>query len=78
VIVDVDEARGEDEALGVDDLVAGLRFEICCDGDDVVTGDANVGFANWGAGAIGDLGVDDENGFGGDGSLRTRGSEEDK
>jgi hypothetical protein len=36
VIVDVDEAGREDEAFRVDDLVAGLRLEICGDGDDAV------------------------------------------
>jgi hypothetical protein len=60
VIVDVDEAGGEDEAFCVDDLVAGLGLEICGDGDDAVAGDADVEFAEWGAGAVGDLGVADE------------------
>jgi hypothetical protein len=63
VIVDVDEAGGEDEAFGVDDLVAGLRLEIGGDGDDAVAGDADVEFAERGAGAVGDLGVEDEDGF---------------
>jgi hypothetical protein len=60
VIVDVDEAGGEDEAFGVDDLVAGLRLEIGSDGYDAVAGDANVEFAERRAGAVGDLGVEDE------------------
>ena len=60
VIVDVDEAWGEDEAFGVDDLIAGLRLEICADGDDMVAGDTDVEFAEWSAGAVGDLGVADE------------------
>ena len=62
VIVDVDEAGGEDETFGVDDLFAGLRFEICGDGGDAVARDADVGFAKRGAGAVGDFGVDDEDG----------------
>jgi hypothetical protein len=60
VIVDVDEAGCEDEAFGVDDLVAGLGLEIWSDGDDVVAGDADDEFAEWCAGAVGELGVDDE------------------
>jgi hypothetical protein len=63
VIVDVDETWGENEAFGVDDLVAGLGLEIRGDGDDVVAGDAYVEFAERGAGAIGDLGVEDEDGL---------------
>ena len=58
--MDVDEAGGENEAFGVDNLFAGLRLEIRGDGDDAVAGDADVGFAEGGAGAVGDFGVDDE------------------
>src|SRR5579871_4700193 len=60
VIVNIDEAGREDEAFGVDDLVAGLGLEICGDGDDAVAGDAQVGFSERRAGAVGDFGVDDE------------------
>jgi hypothetical protein len=63
VIVDVDEAGGEDETFCVNDLVAGLRLEIGGDGDDAVTGDADIEFAERGAGTIGDLGVNDEDGL---------------
>ncbi len=63
VIVDVDEAGGEDEAFGVDDSFIGLRFEVGGDGEDAVAGDADAEFAEWGASAVGDLGVEDEDGF---------------
>jgi len=40
-------------------VIAGLSLEIGGDGDDAVAGDADVGFVERGAGAVGDLGVDD-------------------
>jgi hypothetical protein len=64
MIVNVDEAGGEDESFCVDDLVAGLGLEICAGGDDVIAGDADVRLAERGAGAVGDLGVEDEDGGG--------------
>jgi hypothetical protein len=60
VIVDVDEAGGEDEAFGVDDFFIGLRLEVGSDGSDAVADDADIEFAQRGAGAVGDLGVKDE------------------
>jgi hypothetical protein len=60
VIVDVDEAWGEDQPFGVDDLVAGLRLEICGDGDDAVAGDADAEFSKGSAGAVGDLRVENQ------------------
>lgn len=64
MIVNVDEAGGEDESFCVDDLVAGLGLEICADGYDAIAGDANVRLAERGTGAVGDLGVEDEDGGG--------------
>ena len=63
VIVDIDEAGGEDEAFGVDDSFVGLRLEIGGDGDDAVAGDADVEFAERGAGAVGDFGMEDQDGL---------------
>ena len=61
--MDVDEAGGEDEAFGVDDFFIGLRFEVGGDGEDAVAGDADAEFTEWGASAVGDLGVEDEYGL---------------
>jgi hypothetical protein len=61
--MDVDEAGGDDEAFGVDDLFAGLRLEVGSDGGDAVAANADVEFVERGAGAVGDLGVEDENAF---------------
>jgi hypothetical protein len=44
-------------------LVAGLGLEIRGDGDDAVAGDTDVEFAERSAGAVDDLGVEDEDGF---------------
>jgi hypothetical protein len=44
-------------------LVAGLGLEIRGDGDDAVARDAYVEFAERRAGAVGDLGVEDEDSF---------------
>jgi hypothetical protein len=64
VIVDVDEAGGDDEAFGVDDFFIGQGFEMGGDGCDAVAGNANVRFAERRTGAVGDFGVDDEDACG--------------
>jgi hypothetical protein len=63
VVVNIDEAGGEDQPFGVDDFFIGLRFEVGGDGEDAVAGDSDAEFAEWGTSAVGDLGVEDEDGF---------------
>jgi hypothetical protein len=60
MIVDVDEAGSEDQALGVDNFFIGKGLEIGGDGGDAIAGDTDIEFAEWGASAIGNLGVDDQ------------------
>ncbi len=63
VVVNVDEAGSEDEALCVDDGLAFLWLEVA-DGDDAVTGYADIDFAKRSASAVSDLGIDDDGGGG--------------
>jgi len=61
VVVNIDEAGGEDEAVGVDGRLVffGLQFP---DADDVARSDAHVRFVERRAGAIGNARVGDEEG----------------
>src|SRR5262249_36653942 len=61
VIVNVDEAGGEDKAFGVQNLFGFGGFEVA-DSGDVRTSDAEVRFAERNAGTVGDLGIDDNEG----------------
>ena len=61
VIVDVDEAGGEDEASSFNYSFIGFRFEIRGDSGDAVFQDADIELAKRGAGAVGNLAVADEN-----------------
>ena len=59
VVLDVDEARGDDVASCVDAVSRGLVAERAarCDGGDLVASDADVGVHPWVAGAVDDAAV---------------------
>ena len=59
MVVDVDEARREHQALGVDHVVGRGGLEVA-DRSDPVVSDANICFAQRRAGAVCDLCVDDD------------------
>ena len=59
MVVNVDEAGSEDKTLGVDDGFSFFGIEFT-DADDVIVSDADIGFAQRSARAIGELSVDDE------------------
>lgn len=61
MIVNIDEARGEDEAFGVDDGFTLFRGEVA-DFFNVIEVDADISLAQGRAGAVGELGVDDKEG----------------
>jgi len=63
VIVDVNEAGSENQAVGVEDTFAGSSREFA-DRDDAVATDAESAFAEWSAGAVGELGVEYEDRIG--------------
>src|SRR5580704_10276093 len=60
VRVVVDKAGGEDQAMGIDDAVAGRGGERS-HGGDLVVDDANGGRSRGRASPVDDLGIDDEN-----------------
>ena len=59
VVVNVDEAGSEHKALGVENFVGFGGLEVT-DFGDARAGDAEVGLAERSAGAVGELGVDDD------------------
>ena len=59
MVVDVDEARRDDQPRGVDDGVARKRLHVLTDADDPIVDDADVGAAQRGAGAVSQLAADD-------------------
>src|SRR5260370_201232 len=58
VIVEVDEAWSKHEPESVEDLLAGSLRKLS-DAGDAIVADAQGAFAERGAGAVGELGVDD-------------------
>ena len=58
MIVDVDEARRDDEAAAVDDRVAGLRLHVA-DRDDAIVDETDVGSPQRRTGAVSQISADD-------------------
>ena len=59
MIVNVDEARSEDQAVRVEHTFAGSGREFA-DSNDAIASDTESAFVEWNAGAVGELGVEDE------------------